>query len=41
MPENTCPTKVEVYPGIVKEAKDKAKFIVCKDKMIEVSNGGQ
>ena len=33
-----CPEKIEVYPGIVKEAgKDKAKFIVCKDKKVEVS----
>ncbi|MBI2148540.1 hypothetical protein HYU23_02575 [Candidatus Woesearchaeota archaeon] len=31
-----CPDRIEVYPGIVKETGDKAKFLVCKDKKIEV-----
>lgn len=32
-----CPDKIEVYPGIVKESSGKAKFIICKDKKIEVA----
>ena len=35
---NDCPDRIEVYPGVVKEAKDQAKFLVCKDKKIEVTS---
>jgi len=31
-----CPDKIEVYPGIVKETSGKAKFVVCKNKKVEV-----
>ena len=33
-----CPDRVEIYPGVIKEVgKNKAKFVICKDKKIEVS----
>ncbi len=33
-----CPDRIEIYPGVVKETSGKAKFVVCKDKKIEVSS---
>ncbi|MBS3152145.1 hypothetical protein J4230_01910 [Candidatus Woesearchaeota archaeon] len=34
---DSCPDRIEIYPGIVKEtSQGKAKFLVCKDKKIEV-----
>ncbi len=32
-----CPDRIEIYPGIIKESSGKAKFIVCKDKKIDVT----